>query len=240
MPESLLALTPAELRRVQELVAALRVPVCVEVSPGSQWMTPGFVEEFTSRLLAQHIFLGSPLQQDAFDRAFMSSARHVGGDVVEAPSGQRFWDMKWNGMSLSLKTTSAKGLRKDVLHVSKLTEAAWIQDCRTATARRNKTIELFRNYVAAVDSILQFRYFVNEGLYELVEIPCPLLLGVLTAGLADFKAEGPSINIPIGKNPPDFTLKLDRSDAKITLANIRKDRCILHASWRLPARTQSV
>jgi hypothetical protein len=45
--------------------------------------------------------------------------------------------------------------------------------------------------------------------------------------------DGPSIQIPVGQDPPDFTLKLDRSDSKITLANILKQNCVVHASWKI-------
>jgi DNA (cytosine-5)-methyltransferase 1 len=41
------------------------------------------------------------------------------------------------------------------------------------------------------------------------------------------------INIPVGANPPDFTLKLDRSDAKITIANINKAKCKVHGTWKI-------
>jgi hypothetical protein len=44
----------------------------------------------------------------------------------------------------------------------------------------------------------------------------------MNVGLKHFSADGPTINIAVGKNPPDFTLKPDRSDAKITLANINE------------------
>ncbi len=36
----------------------------------------------------------------------------------------------------------------------------------------------------------------------------------------------------IGRSP-DFTLKLDRSDAKITLANINKQLCMVHGVCQL-------
>jgi hypothetical protein len=36
----------------------------------------------------------------------------------------------------------------------------------------------------------------------------------------------------IGKNPPDFTLKLDRSDAKITITKINKNLCLVHGVWQ--------
>jgi hypothetical protein len=55
----------------------------------------------------------------------------------------------------------------------------------------------------------------------------------MNVGLKHFSADGPTINIPIGKNPPDFTLKPDRSDAKITLANINKQLCMVHGVWQL-------
>jgi hypothetical protein len=84
-----------------------------------------------------------------------------------------------------------------------------------------------------VDAIIQLRYFVLRRKYELVEIPVSLFSQIFAVGKSHFSADGPTINIPIGKEPPDFTLKLDRSDAKITLANINKDLCLVHGIWEL-------
>lgn len=70
-------------------------------------------------------------------------------------------------------------------------------------------------------------------MYELVEIPVTLLSQILDVGPKHYAADGPTIKIPVGKNPPDFTLKLDRSDAKITVANINKARCLVHGIWQL-------
>ena len=123
--------------------------------------------------------------------------------------------------------------RNNTLHISKLTEAAWIQDCRTATKRREHTHRLFQEYCGEVDAIVQLRYFLTLRLYELVEIPVSLLSQILEVSRTHFSADGPTINIPIGKDPPDFTLKLDRSDAKITIANINKDLCLVHGTWQL-------
>jgi hypothetical protein len=223
----------AETRRLSEMLIALRTPVKCSICEDSEFLTEDFVEEFTSRLLAQHVFLGNPLMQESFDTAFFASALVAGFPCEEAPSGQRFWDLTINGKNISLKTTKAKGLKLETLHISKLTEAAWIQDCRTASARMDHTIELFREYTEKVDSIFQFRYFKPRHLYELVEIPTTLLAQIENVPKSSYQAEGPSINIPVGQNPPDFTLKLDRSDAKITLANILKSRCVVHASWEI-------
>jgi hypothetical protein len=70
-------------------------------------------------------------------------------------------------------------------------------------------------------------------MYELVEVPVSLFSQVLEVSRKHFSADGPMINIPVGKDPPDFTLKLDRSDAKITIANINKGLCLVHGTWQL-------
>lgn len=223
--------TEAEKRRLSELLAALRTPCVSTLSPESDLFTDDFFQEFSSRLLSQHVFLGNPMVQDSFDTAFIAAAQVANYDVQIAPSGQRFWDVAINGRAFSLKTTKAKGLRKDILHISKLTEAAWIQDCRTSAARQEKTLDLFKLYTSEVDSIFQFRFFSGRNFYELVEIPVRLMEGIQKVPRKYFSTDGPSIQIPIGQDPPDFTLKLDRSDSKITLANIVKKNCVVHASW---------
>lgn len=200
----------------------------------SPFNTPEFEAEFRSRLLTQHCFVGTPLFQESFDAAFIAACRQSGHEVNPAPSGLRFWDVLVDNRKISLKSTKAKNLRMNALHISKLTEAAWIQDCRTATMRMNRTVELFQEYCAEVDAIIQLRYFENSQLYELVEIPVdPLFQQVMNIDKSEFAADGPAINVPADKHPPDFTLKLDRSDSKITIANINKAVCVVHGSWRL-------
>ena len=95
------------------------------------------------------------------------------------------------------------------------------------------TKQLFREYCDQVDSIVQLRYFQKLNLYEMVEIPVTLFAEIFNLPKSCFSADGPTINIPIGINPPYFTLKLDRSDAKITIANIDKSRCLVQGTWQL-------
>ena len=75
MPEPALCISPSEQRRVYELVAALRTAVEVRVAESSRLMSVGFVEEFQSRLLAQHASFGTPSFQESFDTAFIASAK---------------------------------------------------------------------------------------------------------------------------------------------------------------------
>jgi hypothetical protein len=233
MVDFIVSVTAAEERRLQEFVSALRTPCTVHLHPESPWNSQEFESEFRSKLLTHHCFIGSPLFQESFDSAFTAACSQAGHRVESAPEGQRFWDITVDGKRISLKSSKAKSLRKDTLHISKLTEAAWIQDCRTATKRREHTHRLFGKYCDEVDAIVQLRYFRSQRLYELVEIPVSLFLQVLEVSRTHFSADGPTINIPIGKDPPNFTLKLDRSDAKITIANINKALCRVHGTWQL-------
>ena len=93
--------------------------------------------------------------------------------------------------------------------------------------------ELFAEYTDAVDGIIQLRLFKKKAFYELVEIPAALLAQVADVPRAAFAPDGPSIGIPVGQDPPDFTLKLDRSDSKVTLTNINKDVCSVLGTWQL-------
>jgi len=233
MVEFSVSATPAEERRLWEFIRALRTPCEARMDPKSVLNSNEFESEFRSKLLTHHCFMGAPLFQESFDSAFMAACSRAGHQVEEAPVGQRFWDVMVDGRRISLKSSKAKSLREGTLHISKLTEAAWIQDCRTATKRREHTHRLFREYCGEVDAIVQLRYFHSLRLYELVEIPVSLFSQVLNVSKTHFAADGPTINIPIGKDPPDFTLKLDRSDAKITIAKINKELCMVHGTWRL-------
>ena len=233
MIDFIVSVTTAEERRLKEFVSALRTKCKVEINPKSRFNSDKFESEFRSKLLTHHCFMGSPLFQESFDSAFMAACSHAGHRVEEAPDGQRFWDLKVDGRKISLKSSKSKSLHEDTLHISKLTEAAWIQDCRTATKRHEYTRRLFQEYCEEVDAIVQLRYFQSSHRYELVEIPVSLFSQIMDVGRKHFTADGPTINIPIGKNPPDFTLKLDRSDAKITIAKINKQLCLVHGVWQL-------
>lgn len=227
--------SPAESRRIAELLEALRAPVEVSILPGSWLLNERFAAEFQSRLLCQHLFMKSVVAQASFDSALIAAAEVGGHQTTAASEGQRFWDVEIAGRKISLKSTKAKSIHPEKLHVSKLTEAAWIQDCRTARMRRDHVRELFGSYCDTVSSIIQLRYFHQDCRYELVEIPVSLFRSILDLTLGSFASESTTINIPVGQTPPDFTLKLDRSDAKITLANIAKSKCVVHGSWKILA-----
>lgn len=228
------SLTPSEDRQLREVLRVLRSPVKEDLHPRSDLLTEEFASEFRCRILLQHALQGSPLFQDTFEAAF-GKAASASGLQVSFPHGrtERFWDLQLGKERLSLKSSKAKSLKTSKLHISKLSEAAWIQDCRTAKSRLEKTVDFFKNYLERVDRIIQLRYFIEKKLYELVEIPVSLLNPIFDAPVGAFAAEGSRIGIPVGASVYDLTVILDRSDAKITIGNIRKERCIVHGTWQL-------
>lgn len=222
-----------EKRYLDELLGAMRGPCVANYPVPSSIITKTFAREFQATLLINHYFLGAPLSTASFDAAFMRAAKGAGFSIAPAPDGCRFWDVQIDGRKISLKSTAAADLRIGKLHISKLCEAAWIQDVRGAAQREEATKQLIADYTALVDSIIQLRFFKKRAFYELVEIPTYLLKKVADVPRASFAPDGPSIGIPVGSIPPDFMLKLDRSDAKITLANINKAACAVLATWQL-------
>ena len=142
---------------------------------------------------------------------------------------------------LSLKSTAAKNLRERTAHISKLTEAAWIQDVRSARARRQRTLKLFRDYRAAVDSIILLRAFRALGTipnrYQLVEIPSDLFKSLEDAPESAFAADGPVIDCAYRGLPAAAQVSIDRSDAKVTIQRIQLAVCTVHAEWRLVQST---
>ena len=225
-----------EQRYLDELLVAMRSPCVETISRGG--LSEIFAREFRATLLIHHYFLKAPLATSSFEAAYVRAAQAAGHEVEVAPDGGRFWDVRIDGLKVSLKSTGAAGLKDQTLHVSKLCEAAWIQDMRGAAQREERTKALFEEYTNAVDGIVQLRFFRKRAFYELVRIPGAIFRQVADVPRAEFASDGPSIGIPVGKNPPDFTLKLDRSDAKITLANINKDVCEVLGSWQLDNSTE--
>ncbi len=168
---------------------------------------------------------------------------------VTFPAQGRTWltaDPEWIeyfGLTISAhhgRTAEPLGLRsfETAFHISKLTEAAWIQDVRSARARRERTLELFKQYRDAVDAIVMLRAFRHEphavpNLYQLVEIPSGIFTSLANVPLSAFKADGPTIDCSFDGLPSAARVSLDRSDAKITVKQIQLKVCQVHAEWEL-------
>ena len=236
--------SPTQIEFVATVVASLSNPPSADIRAQGTWLTSvgPWIEYFGLALSVHHSATTEPLGLTAFEAVFRKACEHVGW-TVDPPGSptRRFVDLAVRAGSgperrLSLKSTAAKDLREDTAHISKLTEGAWIQDQRTATGRRNQMRELFRQYQAAVSAIIMLRAFRDAPdampcRYQLLEIPASIFDAVQQAPLDLFHREDPAIEC---ESAGELTavVKVDRSDAKITVRRIQLSACTVHAEWR--------
>jgi hypothetical protein len=226
---------------VEKFVTAVLTPIYTEpISP--TWLaTDDWTEAFTSWLRGYHALSAEPLGRLQFEAAFNHACEAAGWRVEAAESAtQRFYDTAIDDKDeikrrLSLKASSAQDMTANKIHISKLTEGAWIQDARKQIDRRNRIVKLFQDYQDITSSIFILRGFRQRDhfqiLYELIEIPTSIFDKIVKLTVPH--AQAGTISIPAGTNyrNRDFAICIDRSDSKITLTGIRLDICVVHGRW---------
>ena len=238
-------LSDTAIRFVTRMVESLASPPNSTIRETGAWISEssGWVEYFGLALSVHHGTTTDALGLNGFETVFANACESVGWQVERAESmTQRFSDLTVTdnanrSRKLSLKSTAALKISKKSAHISKLTEAAWIQDTRSASVRRSLTLELFREYANAVDSILMLRAFRTKKeipeRYQLVEIPTAIFDSLQNSTLSQFNSDGPRIHCSYNGQERAAEVVLDRSDAKITIRNISLDVCSVHAEWEL-------
>ena len=237
-------LSPMAVRFVARLVDSLsRAPTANAGTP--TWLTedPEWIEYFGLAISAHHGTTTEPLGLTSFETVFRNACEALEWPIDPPGSAtRRFVDTALTPADgttrrLSLKSTAARNLSEQTAHISKLTEAAWIQDVRSAKARRQHTLNLFRDYRAAVDAIILLRAFREPDTiptrYQLMEIPSDLFKSLEDAPESAFAADGPVIDCAYGGLASAAQVSIDRSDAKITVRRIQLSVCTIHAEWRL-------
>ena len=234
--------SPVKVEFVSRMVDSLSRPPRAETRRRKTWLTasPDWIEYFGLALSVHHGATPEPLAQKAFETAFRNACEYVRWPVDPPGSlTQRFVDatVEAGGETrrLSLKSTAARNLSEASVHISKLTEAAWIQDARTPGTRRDAMQTLFHEYREAVSAILMLRAFrqgadVPPRRYQLVEIPVRVFDSIQEASLRDFERDAPVIECRIDGESV-AAVAVDRSDAKITVRRIKLAACTVHAEW---------
>ena len=234
-------LNDEQVRRLLDVARVMTSPIEETINRGSEVMLPKFVAEFRARLQVHHATHTTPMDRLSFENAFLSASRAAGLDTKEAPSKTtRFYDATVSGEQIALKTEGAKSMKSDKLHISKLSEAAWIQDMRSARKRYEKSMKLIDEFLDAVDRIFMLRYYQASETphYELVEIPVKHFDRIKDLSVSDFNSDAPRIMIS-DEDGEIMEFRLDRSDSKVTISKINKARCVVHADWRLAAINKS-
>lgn len=232
-------LSPQEIVVVSEYVDALLMPVSAAINTSS-WLTDAkWADAFLARLRAHHALSAEPLAREQFETVFEACCEASGWDVTPTGSAvHRFFDTTIASASIparniSLKATSAKDIRPNWVHISKLTEGAWIQDARVNRVRRDRIVELFQEFRSKCYCIMILRCFRKDGAlrYELVEIPSTLFNTVDQLGVQ--AAQAGTIGIPPGSAAPHLKIRIDRSDSKVSLTGIQLSACTVHGRWEL-------
>ena len=235
--------SPVQIKFVATVMDSLSNPPSADIRAQGTWLTgvAAWIEYFGLALSVHHSATTEPLGLTAFETVFRNACEHVGW-AVDPPGSptRRFVDLTVQAGAeperrLSLKSTAAARLAEGAAHISKLTEAAWIQDERTATGRRDHMRDLFREYQAAVSAIIMLRAFrtgtAMPDRYQLLEIPASIFDPVQRAPLPLFRSDAPAIECEIGGKLAAVVVT-DRSDAKITVRRIQLSACTVHAEWR--------
>lgn len=236
-------LSPVKLQFVSKVIHSLSNTPQPTIRQHGTWLTgsPDWIEYFGLALSVHHAATSEPLGLTAFETVFRNACEQM--DWQLDPPGsptRRFVDLivdtgSDSPLRLSLKSTAARNLSRTKLIISKLTEASWIQDARTSSFRRQKTLELFQEYKQEVDSIIMLRAFRGiDGVpncYQLVEIPVTLFDPVQRTPLKVFERDAPVIDC-FENNQLVAKVAIDRSDAKITIRSIDITACVVHAEWR--------
>ncbi len=235
-------LSPAGVKFVARVVDALSDPPRPGVLESGTWITESgdWMEYFSLALSLHHGTTREPLQLTSFETVFRNACESVGWslDPPGSPT-RRFVDLEVtpdDGLPrrLSLKSTAARNLSKNSAHISKLTEAAWIQDVRKAKERKERLTHLFEDYRAAVDAIVMLRAFRTGNeiprRYELLEIPTAIFESIADLSTEHFSSDAPVLPCFVNKEEV-ARIATDRSDAKITVRGIRIDACVRHAEW---------
>ena len=235
------AFSPVKIEFVARVMESLANPPSANIRSKGTWLTsePDWIEYFGLALSVHHGATTEPLGLSSFETVFRNACEHLHWSTDPPGSRtQRFVDMvvvpkSGKRRQLSLKSTAAKNLSKTALHISKLTEAAWIQDARTAGDRRDRTLELLRQYQSAVTQIVMLRAFREDidkipQKYQLVEVPVSIFDSIQQAPLKVFERDAPVIEC-IVEDRVAAVVAVDRSDAKITVRRVQLSACTVHA-----------
>lgn len=233
-------LTDNQIRILAELAEKLGNSIKKPTKIDSDFVTQEFWEDFSARLLAYHAFHEERLTKKSFEYLILASSNSTGKTAkLITNSNHPGQDIIIDNVNFSLKTEGSKSIKKDELTISKLMEARWIRDCKTKQQFVQSIQDHIMSHLSSYERIFCLRSFDKDDdlEYELVEIPLDLLelvSQIQASHLGPFtKNGGCSANV-IHQGKKAFTLRLDGSVEKVTVANLKIENCIRHAVWKVP------
>jgi len=191
---------------------------------------------FGDALRIHHAFSRQALSKDRFEFALERSLNRAGiqAELVKNRTN-RGHDITINGVPVSLKTQADANIRANSLHISKFMELGK-GDWQLPLLR-----DMFLAHMHSYERIFQFRCILpgpTPYFYELVEIPKALLAEGKDAQLVtqtrSRQTPQPGYGNVFGVDGNlKFALYFDGgTERKLQVKKIRKELCIVHATWR--------
>lgn len=196
---------------------------------------------FGDALLIHHSLSREPLSKDRFEYMLERSALLSGKQARIAKRGNPGHDLTIDNEKFSLKTQADASIRVDTIHISKFMELGhgkWGNDPKDLGGLRDQYLDHMKQY----DRILTLRTLgrpPDPWFYELVEIPKTLLReaqsGKIEMRLDSKQSPKPGYCTVVDeKGNTKFQLYFDGgSERKLQIKGLRKELCIVHATWRI-------
>ncbi len=185
-----------------------------------------------------HSFSSEPFSKDKFEYVLVNVLKMSGHTASLAPKGNPGHDASSDGVKLSLKTQADKGVKENIIWISKFMElgkGTWGDNPDDLVGLRKQFLE----HMKAYDRILILRTLAKtpKWKYELVEIPKSLLLKAKDGELqmmADSKQypKPGYCHVQNKAGETIFDLYFDGgTERKLQIKNLNKSVCSVHATW---------
>jgi hypothetical protein len=197
------------------------------------------LHDFGDALKIHHAFSIEPFSKDKFEYVLEQVLKSRNVDASLAPKGLRGHDITVRGQRFSLKTQADKGIKSDVIWISKFMELGkgkWGDDPDDLKGLRDAFLEHLTKY----DRIFSLRALrkAPDWYYELVEIP-KKWFEAAKFGTFEMKMDSKQMPKPgfcYVRDPESrqlvYSLYFDGGgERKLQVHDFRKDYCRVHSSW---------
>lgn len=237
-------LSDHRLQLIARIVSVLSLPRDFRRSHDSALISERVLEDFGDVLRLHHCFSREPFSKDKFEYALESVLKTDGIDAALTQRGHRGYDIHIKGENFSLKTEAAKAIRLGTIHISKFMELGggqWGEDPADLIGLRAQ----FLSALGGIQRLLILRALrkgTPDYLYELVEIP-KALLEKASAGRFEMKSGSAQFPKPgycyiEEQGTTLFSLYFDGGgERKLQIKGLRKDLCLVHATWKFDPPT---
>jgi type II restriction enzyme len=238
------SLSRGQILLLESAIDSFARPIDTYRLPTSDVVSDEFLIAFGDLLKLHHTFSVNYLDKHRFEAAMERIYNLIGRPASRPGMNNPGHDITVDGVAWSLKTQGDRAIRSGHLHISKFMELGkgrWAS-LRDLSGLRNKFLE----HLTAYERIFQLRYFrivasasvESNHLYELVEIPKPLLQEAAHGALRMVRSSK--------QNPkPGYCTVLDESgrvkyelyfdggtERKLQIKKLRRDLCTVHATWK--------